>query len=450
VAANHAGEQLERLTTPPAWHAQVWRLSWPVILANVTIPLVGLVDVYVMGRLPDPAYIAAVAMGAAMFSAVYWLFGFLRMGTTGMTAQSYGAKALTEIDAIFKRALVIAVLLGSTIILLQWPLKAVLFMLFEPGANVAALAEAYYDIRIFGAPGLLIHLVELGILFGLQRMTYTLWLSIGLNLTNLILDYFFVLGLDMGVAGVALGTIISEWGAAFFGFWLVRAAYRDLGAPSVRVNLLEREALRRFFTISSNLILRTFFVQLPFFTGTVLATQIGDLTLAVHGVLMQLFFMMTYSLDAFAHTAETLSGYFYGAKNPKGVRKATLYSSIWGFGFALLTGLLYLGTATHIVAQLTRANEIITLAAEYLPWLAISPLFCVWAFLLDGIFIGTTHIIQMRNAMVLSALCWGVMLLITFESWQYHAIWASLNVFMIARAVILGLHYPQIEQGAAG
>ncbi len=411
--------------------------------------MVGLVDVFVMGRDPNPDYIAAVALGAAMFSAVYWLFGFLRMGTTGLTAQAYGRNAISELEAIFHRALFIAALLGLLIILGQWPLKSMLFALFDPSADIGALALTYYDIRVWGAPGLLIHLVELGVLFGLQRMDYTLILSIGLNVTNIILDYVFVLVFDLDVFGVALGTVISEWSAALLGFFLVRSAYGRHHTTKGSHRLLDKQALRQFFSLSSNLVLRTFFVQLPFFAGTVLATQIGDLTLALHGVLMQLFFLMTYSLDAFAHTAESLTGYFYGAKNPVNLRRASIYSSAWGFLLAIVTGLAFLIFGADFVAIMTVAPEIQNMAHEYMPWLALAPIFCVWAFLLDGIFIGTTHIRAMRNAMFLSALLWAIVLLLTFDAWQYHAVWLCMNLFMLTRALLLFRSYPQIERAAA-
>lgn len=409
--------------------------------------MVGLVDVFVMGRNPDPDYIAAVALGAAMFSAVYWLFGFLRMGTTGLTAQAFGRGMLTEVEAIFYRALTIALLLGTLIIVLQWPLKHLLFALFEPSSEVARLAETYYDVRVWGAPALLLYLVELGILFGLQRMDYTLYLSVGLNLLNTGLDLLFVLGFGLEVMGVALGTVISEWSAALIGLLFVRRASRP-SERKHRLNLFDPVALKRFFNISSNLILRTFFVQLPFFAGTVLATHLGDLTLALHGVLMQLFFIMTYSLDGFAHTAESLTGYFYGARDPHNLRRAALYSSGWGFALAIVTGLVFLFLGPAFIALLTVAPDIYDRSLEFMPWLALAPIFCVWAFLLDGIFIGTTHIVAMRNAMFVSAGIWAIILAVTFPIWEYHAVWLALNAFMLARGLLLGRSYPAVERSA--
>jgi MATE family multidrug resistance protein len=435
--------------TAGAWHRRIWQLTWPVILANITIPMVGVADVAVMGRLPDPAYIGAVAMGAAMFSAVYWLFGFLRMGTTGLASQAFGRGDAGEIGEIFIRGLCVAAVLGLTIVLLQWPLAAMLFALFDASSQVANLAATYYDIRVYGAPALLIYLVELGVLFGLQRMRDTLLLSIALNVTNLGLDILLVVGLEMGVAGVALGTVISEWGAAAAGLWLVWRSLHAVGySGRPAIDLWRIDAVRGLFHVSSNLVLRTFFVQLPFFAGTVVATRLGDTTLAAHGVLMQLFFVMTYSLDGFAHTAETLAGFAFGAKNRVALRHTTIYSAMWAMLLALATATLYWVAGDVFVAWLTLDANIRVAASAYLPWLAAAPLLCVWAFLFDGIFIGTTHIVEMRNAMFAAAAVWAVCLWATLASLGYHAIWLTMSIFMLVRSVLLALYYPRLEHGA--
>ena len=432
---------------PAAWHRRIWTLTWPVILANVTIPLVGVADVTVMGRLPDPAYIAAVTMGSALFSAVYWLFGFLRMATTGLSAQALGSANVAEIAAIFWRGCVIAVTLGVLLVCLQWPLASLLFHWFDATPDVAHLARDYYDLRILSAPALLVYLVELGILFGLQRMRHTLYLSVGLNLTNLGLDILLALGLDMGVKGVAAGTVISECSAAIAGWVLVQRALREHGWWKGRPRQLWRgHAVRGWFGISTNLILRTFCVQLPFFVGTLLATQLGAVTLAAHGILMQLFFIMTYSLDGFAHTAETLAGFAYGAQQREVLRQTTRYCALWAMFFALLTCLLFGFAGTTLVDAMSVAANVRQTASHYLLWLAISPLLCVWAFLFDGIFIGTTHIREMRNAMFAAALLWGALLWLTFDACAYEAVWLTLNSFMLARSILMALYYPRIER----
>ena len=419
-----------------------------MILANITIPMVGVADVAVMGRLPDPSYIAAITLGATMFSSVYWLFGFLRMGTTGLSAQAFGAGDIHEIARIAARAAIVALTLGVAIIVLQWPLEAALFELFDASAGVSELARRYFSIRIYGAPGLLIYLVALGVLFGLQRMRETLYLSIGLNITNLLLDVLLVLVFDLGVAGVAWGTLVSEWGAAAGGVMLVIRALRiqGYGGRIATSTLWQRAATFQLFHLSSNLVLRTLFVQLPFFAGTVAATHLSDMTLAVHGVLMQLFFVMTYAIDGFAHTAETLAGHAYGARDDKALRHTTRYSSLWGLALALVMALLYWLGGVDIIAQLSVSETLRDEASRYLPWLVLAPLVCVWAFIFDGIFIGTTRIVEMRNAMMLAAAVWGLTLAATFHSLGYHGVWLSMTVFMVVRSAALGWYYPRIAR----
>ncbi len=437
-------------TSAAQWHKRIWQLTWPVILANITIPLVGVADVAVMGRIPDPAYIAAVAMGSAMFSAVYWLFGFLRMGTTGLVAQAFGRGNLTEIAKIFLRAGTVGIALGIAIVLLQWPLASLLFGIFDASPELTSLADQYYDIRIFGAPALLLYLVELGILFGLQRTRDTLYLSVGLNVTNLILDVVLVMGFDMGVRGVAWGTLISEWSAAAGGLVL---AVRGLAHQGWKVSwprdVWRLQQMATLFHVSANLILRTFFVQLPFFAGTVIATRLGEVTLAAHGVLMQLFFVMTYSLDGFAHTAETMAGYSYGAGRADQLRSATRYNAIWAMFLAVFTGLIYWLGGEWFIGLLTTSATVRSVAGEFLPWVALAPLLCVWAFLFDGIFIGTTHITQMRNAMIVAALVWAGALALTFNPLGYHGVWLSMMVFMLVRSGLLAWYYPRLVGNAA-
>lgn len=453
--------------TPGVWHRRIWRLTWPIILANITVPLVGAVDVWVMGRLPDPAYIAAVALGATMFSAVYWLFGFLRMGTTALTAQALGSINLdainldatnldatdldasrTEIVAIMIRAVGIAAGLGLALVALQVPLTQLVFWIFQPSGNLGSLTAEYYQIRIWGAPGFLIYMVELGVLFGLQRMRDTLFLSIGLNLTNLCLDLLLVLGFGLGVEGVAYGTLISEWGAAAFGFWLMWRALTPFRGAAL-ANLWQRSKLLVLFNINSNLILRTFFVQLPFLTGTQLATGLGDINLAAHAILMQLFFFMTYSLDGFAHTAESLTGYYFGAKDARSLRSASIYCAIWALFLAATTSVTFLLFGSFFIDSFTISPEVRNFAYDFLPWLALAPLLCIWAFLFDGIFIGTTHIAEMRNAMFASAVLWAMLLFLSFDRLEYHAVWLSMNAFMLFRGILLGLAYPKIERATA-
>ena len=427
------------------WHRRILTLSWPLILSNLSIPLVGLVDVAILGQLSNPGYIGAITVGTAVFSAIYWLFGFLRMGTTGLVAQAYGAKKDDEIKLTYARALLIAALLGMILVLIQKPLEFLLFSLFEPSGNVEQMAKEYFSIRIFSSPAVFINLTSIGVLFGLQRMKTTLFLTIFLNISNLSLDILLVLVFDLGVTGVAIGTLISEWASAAFSIVLVAYHMNDSSLfKFTRQDLFQKKQFSRLFDVSTNLIIRTLFVQIPFFVGTLLATRFGDILLATHGILMQFYFMMTYSLDAFANGAESLSGYYFGAKNRRDFLAACYFSILWSFLLALLIALVYWLFSSTFIDFMTVSEDVRITADEFTTWIALSPVFCVGAFVLDGIFIGITKIREMRNSMFFASLVWLVTLTVSYETLGYHAIWLAMSAFMLSRAVFLGLYMTRI------
>lgn len=420
-------------------------LTWPVLLANLTIPLVGTVDTAVMGQLPDPAFIGAVAVGATIFSALYWLFGFLRMGTTGLAAQAFGAAQHSELADIAQRSLGLALMIGVLLILLQWPLQWLAFSLMGGSDTVATLARDYYALRIWGAPAALVYLAVMGMLFGLQRMRATLLLGLFLNLTNAGLDVLFVLVLDWGVRGVAAGTLISEWAAAAVGLWLLHNALRSRGSHLVaNRSAWQRERLLKLLTLSRDLIIRSFFVQAPFFAYTAIGARLGDLVLAANAILMQFFFIMIYALDAFAHSAETLAGNAYGAGDRAHLRRAVRFTTGWAATLALAGGLLFAVASEPLIALLSQSSAVQQTTAGYIIWLVLMPIASVWAFQLDGIFIGTTQSATMRNAMAWSFLVFVVVLALTLPAFDNHGLWLALLAFMVARAVLLGRRYPAL------
>ena len=427
------------LKPPNNWNSRILTLSWPVVLSNLSIPLVGLADVAVMGQLSDPSYIGSITIGAAIFSAIYWLFGFLRMGTTGLVAQSFGASKWDEITRTYLRALIIASILGLVLILAQVPIEFALFSLFKTTGSVDTMARDYFSIRIFSAPAVLISLASIGVLFGLQKMKTTLFLTIFLNATNLTLDVVLVLVFDLGAKGVAIGTLVSEWLSAALGVFLVVFQIRNKHEwrKSNSVGLFRGQEFARLFDVSGNLILRTFLVQIPFFVGTLLATGLGENLLAAHGILMQLYFLMTYGLDGFAHTAESLAGYYFGAKSRKEFRDSCYYSCLWTIALAFTIAATYFLFSTEFVAFMTNSQIVRATANQFTIWIAIAPILCAGAFTLDGIFIGITHIKQMRDSMFFAGLVWAVTILSTYSLLGYHAIWLAMSTFMLSRTLLL-------------
>lgn len=429
------------------WNRRVWSLAWPVVLANVTVPMVGLVDTAVMGRLPDPAYIGAVAVGAAVFNAVYWLFGFLRMGTTGLSAQAFGAGDAGALAAIAARAVGIAALLGIAMVAFQVPLLKGLLWFFPASDQVESLAADYYGIRVWGAPALLCHFVVMGMLFGLQRMGTALVVSVLLNVCNVILDLTFVIGFGWGVEGVAAATLISEWLAAAVGVTLLVRLLRGLGARRPdRAALLDRQRLGALFQVSANLIIRTLFVQLPFLTVTAIGAGLGDVVLAANAVLMQLFFVMAYGLDALAHTAESLAGHAFGAGDRQRLRTATAYTLLWSVAIAAALCIVFALGGGLFIDALTQQPEVRAAARDYLPWVVVAPLAAVGAFHLDGVYIGTTRTAELRNCMFLALLVFVATLWLTLDAFGNHGLWLSMTAFMVARTALLGALYPRLER----
>ncbi len=398
-----------------------------------------------MGRLPDPAYIGAVAVGATIFSAMYWLFGFLRMGTTGLAAQAFGALDAQELSAVAQRALGLALVIGAALLLLQWPVQQSALALMQSSEQVQGLTHSYFRIRIWGAPAALLYLSILGMLFGLQRMKATLVLGLVLNVTNASLDVLFVLGFDWGVEGVAVGTVISEWLAVAIGLLLLRRALAAHGVSlGWHAGAWHSRFLRPLLTNSGNLIIRSFFVQAPFFAYTAVGARLGDLTLAANAVLMQFFFVLIYAMDAFAHTAETLAGQAYGANNRQRFTQVVRYTTIWAAVLAGFGTLLFLLAHEPLIALFTKSTAVRDEAATYAIWLVLAPLVSVWAFQLDGIFIGTTQTATMRNAMGLSFIVFVLVLWASLDNIGNHGLWLAMLAFMLARAVLLGRRYPRL------
>ena len=443
----HPNHDVRMPTTRRQWRAKVWRLSWPMILANLAIPLVSAVDAAVMGRLPDARYLGAVAVGATVMNALYWMVGFARMSATGLTAQALGAGDRGELGAVALRGAAVAFALGVLLVAGQGPLRQFALWLFQASDEVEALADGYLGIRVWGAPALLLYLVALGVLFGLQRMRAALVVSLALNLTNAGLDLLFVIGFGWGVDGVAAGTVVSEWLAAMMA---LTAANRALGQhgrqwPNAR-RTFNRRRLYRLFNISANLAVRTFMVQLPFFLLTALGAALGDVVLAANAVLLLFLHFTAYGLDGFAHAAETLVGYACGKGDAKALRRASAHSAVCaGLVACLLCGCYWL-LGEWLIGLTTVLPDVRAAAAVHLPWVAVMPLVSVWAFMLDGVFIGATRIAEMRNAMFIATAAYLLTLWLSFPHLGNHGVWLSMLCFMAARGIALGMMYPSLER----
>jgi len=414
-------------------HREVLAIAVPITLSNVSTPLLGVVDTAVMGRMGDPAYIGAVALGALVFSFAFWAFGFLRMGTTGLTAQAFGANDEVEIRAALGRATLIAALIGVALVALQWPIREIAFTLLGAGEKVEGLARIYFDIRIWAAPATLLNYALFGWFIGLGNARIALVLQLILNALNMLLDVVLALGLDMGVAGVALGTLIAEFAAAAAGLlYAVRSMARGTGGWTLR-RVLDAEKLRRTLAVNRDIMIRSLALMVAFAWFMAHGAKQGDTTLAANALLMQFITVAAFILDGLAFAAEAQVGRAVGAGDRSRLIAAIRITTVWAAGFALLASALFALTGPVIIDFLAVDPATRAQARTYLPWAAWAPLAGVWCFQLDGIFIGATRTAEMRNAMLLA-------LAIFLAAWWLltpfgnTGLWAALMVHYAARA----------------
>ncbi|MGF1627529.1 MAG: MATE family efflux transporter [Alphaproteobacteria bacterium] len=434
-------------------------LAVPIVISNVTVPLIGLVDTAVMGRMPDAAYIGAVALGAVVFSFVYWGFGFLRMGTTGLTAQAFGrwhvapsAAVGTELRAAFARPLAMAFAVALALVVLQWPVGAAAFAILNGSEQVEALAETYFYVRIWGAPFTLGSYAVLGWLLGVQATRAAMATQIVTNLANVALSLLFVLGFGWGVAGVAAASVLAEAGGLAFGVVLVRRRLRQAtGDPGLRVErtvLLDRSALKRLAGVNFDIFVRTLVLVFALAWLTDRSAQLGDRLLAANAILLQFQAFLAFALDAFAFAAEALVGQAIGARD-----RAMLVTSIrltWLLGLAVAAAfaVAYAAFAGPLVAIMTDLPEVREITLEYRWWMAGIPLAAVSSYLLDGVFIGATRTREMRNAMLVSvALFVGLGYLLA--GWYgNHGLWTAYTLFMLIRTASLLIYLPRLMRDA--
>jgi len=439
---------MRSLVTSSEWHRRVWRLAGPIILSNITVPLMGAVDTAVMGRLPDAKYIGAVALASTVFGFLYWSFGFLRLGTTGIVAQAFGARDDLEVSASLFRPLLIAGSIGLILVALQVPLARISFWLLDGSPASTALAKQYYAIRIWGAPAALANYVLWGWLLGVQRARETFVLQLSLNGVNMALAILFVIGFGWGVAGVASATLISEWLSAGIGIWMalaVRRRYRTRTALGWRL-ILERDALSALIHINGNIFLRTLCLILAFSYFTARSARMGDLLLAANAVLMQFQLLMGYGLDGFAHTASAFVGKAIGANDRAEFRGAIVVTTLWSGLIAVLCVIAYAAFGPAMIGLLTDQEPVRNAAARFLPWMIASPVVSFWAFQLDGIFIGAKGGKEMRNAMAVSLVVYAGAVWAFVPLWGNHGLWLSLIVFMAARGATLGVYFPRLAR----
>ena len=422
-------------------HDEVWRLAGPMILSNLTIPLLGLVDTAVVGHLNSPHYLGAVAVGGLIFSFIYWGFGFLRMGTTGLTAQAQGREDGDEIRAIMARALLLAALLACALLALQGVIHVVAFAVLEASPAVEAAAAQYFFIRIWSAPASLANYVLIGWFLGMQNARGPLYLLLVINITNIVLDLVFVLAWHMDVAGVALASVVAEYLGVLVGLWLVRRELRGCAGRWRGTAMLAWHKLRELVVVNVNILIRTLCLIFSFAFFTAQGAKQGDVVLAANAVLMNFQTFMAYGLDGFAHAAEALVGRAVGQRNAAAFRRAVYTAGLWSLLVAVAFVAVYGVGGVWVINGLTDIEAVRQTAYVYLPWLIAAPLLSVWSYLYDGIFIGATRSAEMRNTMLLSTVVFFLPAWYVLQPWGNHGLWAALMVFMAARGVTMAVSY---------
>lgn len=419
-------------------------LAWPLIAANVTVPLVGAVDTAVLGHLPDPQFLAAAALGAVVFSLLYWSFGFLRTGTTGPVAQAAGAGDFVEVKATLYRAMLIAGAVGLALIVLQLPIRWVAFQILQAPTEIIESARTYVAIRIWGAPGVLCNFVLLGWFLGQAQARTGLLLQVFINVVNLVLDLFFVFGLGMTVAGVAAATAIAETAGAVLGLALAARAIGRMEGRVDRARLLDRDRLVRLFALNRDIFIRTLLVLLCFSSFTAVGARFGELTLAANAVLMTFNSFTGFALDGFAQAAETLVGRAIGARDRTELDDNLRATFVLAAGVAVIFTLVYWVGGPFLIGLLTDIPDVRAEALRYLPWAATMPAVGVWSFQLDGVFWGAARGRDMRNMMLISAGCFGLAAWFAVPALGNHGLWLAIFVFLAARAITLGSRLPAI------
>lgn len=416
---------------------RVWALAGPMILSNLSVPLVALVDSAVVGHLPHAHQLGAAAVGGSLYSLLVWTFGFLRMGTTGFAAQASGRGDGGALRTLLIQGLLLAGLLALLCSLLALPLLPALLGLMQPGAELDALARDYLHIRLLGLPAALASYALIGWLLGSQNARAPLAMLLVANLLNVALDLWFVLGLGWGVAGAAWASVLAEWSGALLGLWLAR---RRLGEYAGRADwpaLRRWAAWRPLLAVNRDILLRTLALQSVFFLMTVQGTRLGDATVAANALLLNGLLLTAHALDGLAHAVEALCGHALGARDRLTLRRSLWVAGLWSLLASLAFAAFFLLAGTWFVGLQTDIAAVRAIAHAHLPFLAALPLLAVWSYLLDGLFIGATRAREMRDAMLL-ALALALPLAWWLQELANAGLWLAFLAFMALRSLILG------------
>ncbi len=421
-------------------------MAAPIILANISVPLLGAVNTAVVGHLPEPYYIGAVAIGAMLFNFIYHLFNCLRMGTTGPTAQARGAGNFAEVRAILGRALLLAGVIGVLLLMLRLPILELAMWLIKGSREVEHFAREYFLIRVWALPAVLGTYAVIGWLYGMRDARTPLIILFVTNGSNIVLSLLFVFGLGWGVPGVAVASLISEYAGLLVGLFCVYRTLLRLPDDRLRSRLLDRAQLLRMVSINGDIVLRTFCVVSVLAMFMAKSAELGDLPLAANQVLHNFLMFTSFGLDGFAHAAEAILGEAVGRRDRRAFLQGMRVVFLWAGLVGLLNVLVYVAAGHGIIALLTGIPEVRAAAASYLWWPTLMPLIAVWAFTYDGVYLAATRTRIMRNTVIAAFISFLVVLHLAMPVFGNAGLWAAVATFLGLRGLLLHLFLPRVVQ----
>lgn len=415
---------------------KILALALPNIISNITVPLLGLVDIAIVGHLGDDSLIGGIAIGTAVFNFIYWNFAFLRMGASGCTAQAYGARNFTEIASVFVRALILALAAALLLVVFQRPIGHAVFLLMDGTPHTMSYAADYFYARIWAAPATISMFAFHGWYIGMQNSRFPMYISIGVNVVNLIFCLWFALGLGWGIVGVAWGTVVAQYSGLVLSIVLWGVYYRRF-LRYIRIReCLKLDALLAFFKINRDIFLRTACIVVVYTFFTSASSGMGDTMLAVNTLLMQLFTLFSYLMDGFAYAGESLAGRYTGAHNVQALNRCVRLLLVWGGVVAVLYTGIYAFGWRAVLSLFTESPAILSEAGGYVGWLIAIPLVAFIPFTIDGILIGATRTAVMRDSVFLSTALFFAVYYGFRSVIGNNALWAAFLLFLIARGIL--------------
>ncbi|MBT8232486.1 MAG: MATE family efflux transporter [Saprospiraceae bacterium] len=414
---------------------EIFKISIPNIVSNISIPLLGIVDTALMGRMNDPAYIGAIAIGGIIFNILYWGFGFLRPGTTGLTAQAFGKNDDNEIYSLLYRGLIIGVIISGILLLLHSFLDGLFFSILDGSQKVKGLASEYFHIRIWAAPAVLCLFSFRGWFFGVQNAIAPMVLTIVANILNIFFSWYFVIILEKGVAGVAYGTLIAQWLTLVLAMIIFIYRHRSKARKYFNRGVFKAQELKRFLIINRDMFIRNMGLILVFSYFTNHSSKLGDAYLATNQMLLELFYLMSYTVDGFAYASESLVGKYLGAGQIKVVKKVIKKCLIYGLALGCVFALSYTFYGQQLLRVLTTNQDLINDSQPYFIWLALVGLAGALAFVWDGVYSGATASVELRNSMLISVVAFFAVFYSLNNAYPLYSVWAGMIAFMLSRSV---------------